>query len=363
FGYAPVAAWPSTPPASFPEEAAGPPLVADTSIKIDFPTGFSIASSLAWAGDAGGVRLELLYTAGDSSTATIAFAQNRETGGPLQTRIETLVNLQNHFLPVGMELTLWWRLVNAEGMTIAQSDTIAAMWYDTARDWTEIASDQVILHSYALADDFAAETLSLLQETVDQLETRFDLAMDLPVRVWVYETYGDFQSALPPNSRESVAALAFTGYQTISAIVPDGNERALLRVLPHEISHQVLHQAAANAFSFVPVWFDEGMATHVQTGGTDGYMDMVVRAEDRGELFRLDSLNAGFPFSPAQATLAYATSWSAFAYIEGRWGDEGIGGFIDAIAAGLPFAEAVGAALGISANQLNDDWAAWVASQ
>jgi hypothetical protein len=61
--------------------------------------------------------------------------------------------------------------------------------------------------------------------------------------------------------------------------------------------------------------------------------------------------------------LAYATSWSAFAYIEGRWGDEGIGRFIDAFAAGLPYEEAVEAAIGISASELNDDWTAWVASQ
>jgi hypothetical protein len=361
-GIAPVSAWQS-PPATPVTEAEGPPLTADTSIQTNFPTGLSVASSLTWAGEGDVARLELLYSAGDSETATIAFAQDRESTGPFQTRVEASINLRNHFLPVGIELTLWWRLVSPEAMTIAESDPVSAMWYDTAHDWDEIASDQVILYSYELADDFAEETLVLLQETVDRLESRFEMAVMLPIRVWVYESYSDFQAALPPNSRESVAALAFTGFQTISAIVPDGNERELLRVLPHEISHQVLHQATANAFTFVPVWFDEGMATHIQTGGTAGYMDMVVRAQDNEELFRLGSLNAGFPFSPAQATLAYATSWSAFAYIEGRWGDEGIGRFIDAFAAGLPYAEAVDAAFGVSASQLNDDWTDWVASQ
>jgi hypothetical protein len=359
---APVVAQPSTPTVPSVTEASVPPLLADTSVHIDFPTGLSIASTLSWEGEAPVSRVELLYTTGDFETATIAFAQNRGSDGPFQTRIETPVNLQHHFLPVGIELRLWWRLVGSEGTTLAQSSSLSTMWYDTHHDWNQISSDQVILSSYALGDEFSMETLELLQETVDQLEARFDMAVSLPIRVWVYETYSDFQAAQPPNSRESVAALAFTGYQTIAAIVPDGNEREMMRVLPHEISHQVLHQATANAFTFVPVWFDEGMATHVQTGGTDGYMDMVVNAEQDGTLFRLDSLNAGFPFSPAQATLAYATSWSAFAYIEGRWGDDGIGRLIDAFAEGMPYTEAVEAALDIPAHQLNDDWTTWVAS-
>lgn len=359
---APVVAQPSTPAVPSAIEASVPPLLADTSVQIDFPTGLSIASTLSWEGEAQVSRVELLYTTGDFETATIAFAQNRGSDSPFQTRIETLVNLHLHFLPVGIELQLWWRLVGSEGTTLAQSSSFSTMWYDTHHDWNQISSDQVILSSYALGDEFSMETLELLQETVDQLEARFDMAVSLPIRVWVYETYSDFQAAQPPNSRESVAALAFTGYQTIAAIVPDGNEREMLRVLPHEISHQVLHQATANAFTFVPVWFDEGMATHVQTGGTDGYMDMVINAEQDGTLFRLDSLNAGFPFSPAQATLAYATSWSAFAYIEGRWGDDGIGRLIDAFAEGLPYTEAVEAALDIPAQQLHDDWTTWVAS-
>ncbi len=287
----------------------------------------------------------------------------KDSSGPFQTHLETAVNLQNHYLPAGIELTLWWRLTGPDGMTVAESDRIQALWMDDSQSWEEHSTDQVILHSYALSQDFIEETLNSLQQTIDDLEARYDLSMPEPIQVWVYETYGDFEAAMPPNSRESIAALAFPGYHTIAAIVPNGNQAELLRVLPHEVSHQVLYQAAGNPFAQIPVWFDEGMATHVQTGGTDGYLEMVVRAHERGELFRLDSLNASFPFSPAQATLAYATSWSAITYIEERWGDDGIAKLVDVFASGTPYAEAIPNALGISADQLNDDWTAWVASQ
>lgn len=355
----PVSATPVASPAA--QQSEPEPLWTDTTIQVEFPTGLTVASSIAWDGTAEIGRLELLYTSAGSPTVTIAHSQARNTQGPMQTRLETTVNLQSHYLPAGIELTLWWRLTGPHGTTIAESSPESILWMDDSQSWSEHTTEQVILHSYALSDEFIAETLATLQATIDDLEARYDLSMPEPIRVWVYETYSDFQGAMPPNSRESVAALAFPGFHTIAAIVPDGNQAEMLRVLPHEISHQVLYQAAGNPFSPIPVWLDEGLATHVQVGGTDGYLEMVTRAHERGELFRLDSLNAGFPFSPAQATLAYATSWSAVTYIEERWGDDGIAALVDAFAVGLPYDEAIPTALEISADQLNDDWTNWIA--
>ena len=355
-----VAATPVAPPTTI---VTSSPIAADSIVQVNFPTGITVASTLSWNGDGAIGRLELLYSSPGSSTATIAYSQPRQDSGPFQSRLETSIDLGAHYLPSGIELSLWWRLTGPEGTTIAESEAISILWMDDSQSWQESTSEQVILYSYALSEAFIAETLSSLQDTIDALEARYDLAMPESVRVWVYENYDDFRAAMPPNSRESIAALAFPGFHTIAAIVPNGNTAEMLRVLPHEISHQVLYQAAANPFSPIPVWLDEGLATHVQTGGTSGYLEMVTRAHDRGELFRLDSLNAGFPFNPAQATLAYATSWSAITYIDERWGDEGIAALVDAFAIGLPYGDALQAALGFSAAELNDDWTAWVDSQ
>lgn len=359
--YGTVLATPTASPAA--GQSNQPSLQAETTVQVDFPVGLAVASTITWEGTSEVTRLELLYSSAGSATATIALSRVEDRHGPIQTRLEMSVRLQDHYLPAGIELTLWWRLTGPGGITVAESDPVTTLWMDDSQSWSEHTSEQVILHSYALSDEFIAETLSTLQATIDDLEARFDLAMPEPIRIWVYQTYDDFLAAMPPNSRESVAALAFPGFHTIAAIVPDGNQAELLRVLPHEISHQVLYQAAGNPFSPIPVWLDEGLATHVQTGGTDGYLEMVTRAHDRDELFRLDSLNAGFPFSPAQATLAYATSWSAIAFIKERWGDDGVAALVDAFADGLPYREAIPAALGMTADQLNDDWTTWIGEQ
>ncbi len=180
------------------------------------------------------------------------------------------------------------------------------------------------------------------------------------ISIWVYSSYEDFAGTRQGNQREAVAGVTYPGMDTTVVIVPNGDEREFGRVVPHEISHQVLFAATQNAYGPPPVWFDEGMATHTQIGGTDGYEGMVARAENDGVLFDIQSLSESFPYGPAQATLAYASSWSMISYIEERWGPEGITRMIDAFADGLPEEEAIPAALDITLDELNMAWKAWI---
>lgn len=353
-------ATPEGAPAARP--AANQPLLATTSLQAQFPSTITVAGTIAWEGT-GTVGLDLLYTVPGTETSTLALSPMTPLEAPFQTRIESSINMQQHYLPVGIELSFWWRIVDEQGITVAESAMETMLWQDDSRSWQTLESEQIILHHYALTNSFATSMLEIVQSTVDGLEHDYQMQMPDPIRIWIYESTSDFQAVRPTNTRESVAALAFPGFGVIAAIVPNGNDAELMRVLPHEISHQVLYQATANPFSNTPVWFDEGLATHTQTGGTSGYLELVIRAHERGDLFQLQSLTANFPYNAAQATLAYATSWSAITFIEATWGREGVARLIDAFAAGLPYDNAIAEALGISASELNDDWTAWVAAQ
>ena len=48
-------------------------------------------------------------------------------------------------------------------------------------------------------------------------------------------------------------------------------DKDIRRAVPHEISHQVLHQATKNAFNSPPQWLDEGLATYWQETGRDRF--------------------------------------------------------------------------------------------
>ena len=279
-----------------------------------------------------------------------------------QTRAEATIDLRSSFVPGGVEVEVLWRVPLAdEGF--AESDTSTVSWFDDRWEWQTIASSQVTVHYVDLDPSFAQTVLDSAQGTVTDLERRFGLERSVPIAIWIYSSAEAFRGAQQPNSREAIAAASYPGFHLITAIIPNGDIREVGRVIPHEISHQILGQATSNPFTQPPLWFDEGLATHYQIGGTEGFLEMVIRARERGILFDLGSLEVSFPYASDKATLAYATSWSAIAYIREVHGDDGIAAMIAAFATGAPYPEAIHQALHMSRDELNLEWRSWLSRQ
>lgn len=353
---APVFAQPATPHV---DDVARLELESD--VALDFPQGMTISTEVAWDDTYNDAWVELLYTVAGDDTANLAFVPLESVSTGEEMPLTATLDLQAMFVPSGVTLDYWWRVVD-DGGPVAESAPEQTSWFDDRWDWRELQTDQVRLHHYGHDSAFAQKMLDSSQATVTELESRFSLPRSAPLDIWVYPSGEDFRGAQQPNSRESIAGASYPGYFLIVAVVPDGSTNEVGRVILHEVSHQVLYQATDNPFTYPPLWFDEGMATHFQVGGTDGFMEMVVRAHRDNTLFDITSLDASFPYLPAQATLAYATSWSIVEYIEVTWGDEGISRLIAAYATGVPYDEALVDALGVDGDELNHDWRAWVAS-
>lgn len=342
-----------------PAEAVA--VTVETSTGIDFPQGMTFSATIPLPDSAAEVdTVQLLYRIASDPTLNLEIVPPGDVVVDNNgAHIETFVDFLSGFLPVGVELTFSWEILLADSTVVSTADE-TAHWMDDRFDWVERTSDQVRLYTYETDDAFADMMLSESQATIDALESTYVLDAIPPVSIWVYPSYEDFSGTRQGNQREAVAGVSYPGMDTMIVVVPDGDEREFGRVVPHEISHQVLFAATRNAYGPPPVWFDEGMATHTQIGGTDGYAGMVARAEQEGVLFDIQSLSESFPFGPAQATLAYASSWSMISYIEERWGPEGITRMIDAFAEGMPVDEAIPAALDVSLDELNVAWKAWV---
>lgn len=344
--------------------ALDPPVVLDVETKtaVEFPRGITFTVDLGTILTDAGSRVELHYTVAGNETEHLVFVPESARSGGSAPSIELLVDLQSQFVPSGVELGFHWEVHN-ESDEIGRTNPESVTWSDTRWTWETTTTDQVRVHSYDLSPGFVRSILDSAQSTVTDLEVRFALERSQPIDIWVYASVEDLRGAQQPNSRESIAGASYPGYFLIVAVLTDGNTREVGRVVPHEISHQVLYQATRNPFTSPPVWFDEGLATHYQIGGTDGYLATVIAAHEQGRLFDLQSLDTTFPFLPAQATLAYASSWSAIEFIQERFGDAGIERLISAFATGAPFDDAIINALGISEIDLNDLWQQWVAQQ
>lgn len=337
---------------------------ATTRATIDFPKGITVSGIL----DLGHLEadesdpIELLYRIGSDETMHLVTVPKKAGAGRDQTHVEVLIDLQSSFVPAGVELTVFWRVQLVDG-GYAESGSTSVSWFDNRWEWRTIDSSQITLRYVDIDPAFAQSILDSAQSTVTDLERRFALQRSTVITIWIYSSAEAFRGTQQPNSREAVAGASYPGFQLITAIIPDGDDREVGRVIPHEISHQILYQATRNPFALPPLWFDEGLATHYQVGATDGFLEMVIRAHQRGALFGLGSLDVSFPYASENATLAYATSWSVIAYVREVHGDEAIAAMIRAFATGAPYPVAIEQALGMTRDDLNQEWQSWIARQ
>ncbi|MGN6483205.1 MAG: peptidase MA family metallohydrolase [Thermomicrobiales bacterium] len=356
------AATPASPPATQTSATPSPQSIVDrTTVAIDFPVGLRFTGELTLPEDA--TTLSFLYQAGydDGWNLIDVPATDIAKGDGGTITIDTTLDFQSLQVPLGVHLAYRWTARTSDGHAlsgIAETD-----WYDNRQPWQELGSDQIVLRFYGMDEAFAQTILDSAQGTVTDLERRYHLARSERLSLWIYPEATAFRDGLPANFRESVVGGSVVGYPLIVAVIPPGSQSEVGRIIPHEISHQVLFQATRNPFSLLPTWFDEGMATHIQIGGTSGYLGMAIAAERQGALFDLASLAGSFPYTPSQASLAYAASWTAIAYIEERWGEEGIAALIQAFGEGLPEDQAVPQALGVTMTQFTADWKSWLAAQ
>jgi len=335
---------------------------ATSTATLEFPGGISVASELAIEEPGKNSWLELIYRIGNNPTYQLATLPPALT--PVKGAVSATgwLDLQAQFVPPGLEITYQWRLLNSDGV-IAASTEERTPWIDDRHDWQHADGQYVSFHWYGLDDEFAADILNSAERTVVQMGERFGLTSGTRYELWVYPNQSAFLEALVPNTREALAAATYPDFAITLAVVPNDSDTEIGRVIPHEVAHLVLYEATNSAFSTVPLWFNEGLATHIQVGGTDRYLPMARRALEDGTLYSLRSIDVTFPFTAYEATLAYAASWSAIAYIEDSWGDAGITSLIAAFAEGHPWDLAVELGLGITMDEFEQGWRDWIAGQ
>lgn len=333
-----------------------------TETSIDFPRGIKFTVDLGVMSKQMDSSVELRYTVAGNETEHLVLVPENARSGAAGLIIDLSVDLQSRFVPSGLTLEYHWEVSSKSG-EVERTKSENVTWFDTRWNWTTAQSSQVALHSYDLSPSFVQTILGSAQSTVTDLEDRFSMERSQPIDIWVYSSIDDFRDAQQPNSRESIAGASYPGFFLVVAVITEGDIPEVGRVIPHEISHQVLYQATRNPFTLPPLWFDEGLAVHYQTGGSAGYLEMVIAAHQQDRLFDLNSIDTMFPFFPAQATLAYATSWSAVEFIRQRFGDKGVERLIAAFANGDSFDTTFTLALGVSMTELNDQWQGWIERQ
>lgn len=320
----------------------------------------------------GGMRMSIVAT----TTEPVDRASIRFTVGTRPTYFETTtrfsatseldlsldVPLQLLGIPPGVELHYQWQFHTTSGGVI-QSDPASADWIDNRFEWQEYRTDEVVVFAYSGDDDLFEQTAQVSQETIDRYQTWLQApARSEPLRIWLYDSQQDLHGALNPNSRDWIGGVSYSDFSIISGVVPDGDEQGMLRMIPHEVIHQILADATDNPFAIPAAWFDEGLAGYGQPVGTENFDQMVKLALEEDRLPTVRGMMGEWGADPVQARISYAASFSLVSFIVADMGEEAILRLAAAYRAGLSHDDVLITALGVTAEELDEAWRAHLRS-
>jgi Peptidase MA superfamily len=341
-----------------PAQAQGSITVRDSQVEPDFPSMISFSLTAESSG-AEIIEAQLLYGAARDGALTIVDLELKP-GQQVEVRHE--LDTQLTYLPPGTEVAYRWLIRDSSGNElVTELQTFA--YHDTRFDWGERTERNVTVYWYEGGEQFGDELIGAATASLDKLQSDIGAQLDKPVKIYIYANTSDMRSAMQSNEVEWVGGQANTTLGIILGTIEPGNSAEVERIIPHELSHQVLHQAIDNPYGGAPVWFDEGLAVYNQAQLDAGFPELVDDAASEGRLVPLEALSSSFPADPDLAYQSYAQSESVVAYIVDAYGTEKVQELVAAFSAALTAEEAVQQVLGLSIDELDTAWRATLPPQ
>jgi hypothetical protein len=258
----------------------------------------------------------------------------------------------------------WWEIEDSSGAS-AQSPPAEFVYVDNRFTWETLATPdtRLAVHWYRGDRSVAQRALDAAQaglSSARQLISTGDLAR---ADIYLYASLADARPALESLNRLWADGYANAAANTILVTVDPEAETApaeIARVIPHEVMHLIVHQAAGGASDRIPAWLNEGLAQMNEAAPNADGPALMQEADRQGRLLSLEQLCAPFPSDAGTAELAYAQSVSLTRYVRNQFGQRRLSELISAYAGGLGCQPAIEQALGQSAADFETGWRAQI---
>ncbi len=277
---------------------------------------------------------------------------------------EHVHEIARRYIPPFVRVTYWWTITDVAGNRLSTTPR-SFLYADDRFTWQSLDGGAVRVHWYRGDLQIAQRSLDLALKGLERARQDIPIAgLSRPIEVYFYANPTDWRTAVPGGTPAGMEALTF--YETNGILVSFGPEPAniprLQRVLPHEVTHALLHEAVPGSFDRLPMWLEEGLATSVQYSFAPDPQgqELLEKALRNGQWLPLESLCASFPHSTPQNHLAYAESASLINYIRDAYGRQKLRDLVAAYADGATCAGGVHRVLGISLDRLETHWRASV---
>jgi hypothetical protein len=263
----------------------------------------------------------------------------------------------SNYQPPMITFSYWW-VIEDQAENRLKTDPTPYLYRDTRFEWQLLENEQVQLYWYNQEQAFGQEYYDRAVEAAADLSAEFGLETSSPVVIVIYNSHQEFMSVLQEGSAEWTGAVNFGDSGMI--VIGLGQKSWMIKVIPHELTHAILHQITQPPFGEIPRWLHEGLAVR-----SEGGMDVEERATLEqairdNELISLRVLNSPFPDQRERAILSYAESNSLVEFLIEEHGPEKFGELLNVFALGAHYDDAMIEVYGVDMDGIEDQWRAHI---
>ncbi|NTU74698.1 MAG: hypothetical protein HGA86_01070 [Anaerolineaceae bacterium] len=295
-----------------------------------------------------------------------AYLSVRTEGSDIQTipvdiqddsQIKYRYDLKVHPLRPFTSVEYYFSFIQSDGSTWSTQPFVLD-YRDNRYAWQTLNDGTFQVYWYAGDLAFGQAILNAANEGQKQALSIIPGTLSTPVKILVYSTSDDMQTALTLSGEQWVAGSSNPEIGlVIVSISPSPEARFELgRQIPHEIMHLQLYQALGPAYDKLPPWLLEGIASYVETKPNQDYQRALNRAADEEKLIPMQNLCGSFPTEASGAFLAYAQSESFVSYLIKTGGAEKLYNLTAQYRDGLGCNEGLKEVYGLDLDQMDLRW-------
>lgn len=258
-----------------------------------------------------------------------------------------------------------WEIADSAGNRITTPEASEEI-VDKSRGWRKLTDEKVSVYYYSQSTKFGNLLLQATQVGYKSVARATGHVPQAEIRVVIYNNQKDFCTYHLVNG-----CLQWVGGETYPGITVqyldkkwDPSNTALFnQTIPHELAHAFVAEWLGTNISNLPAWFNEGQAMNNEIDGLDPYLNRAVELAKDNQLWRLRAMGNPSTIDPSDNQKIfdwYAQAGSMVSYLFDRWGKATLGQIVGAMLKGKFFAAAFQDATGLTLDQFEAKWRAWV---
>ncbi|MBI2865227.1 MAG: hypothetical protein HYX94_11760 [Chloroflexi bacterium] len=299
-------------------------------------------------------KVTLRYTTGDAKVE--AYAPLNFTPGPA-IKGELTLGTQKNYIPPSTTINYRWVIEDAAGNTLT-TDPKTFDYDDVRFKWDKKSDQGVTVYWYKGSQTFAGGVLDSALASIKRLSGQIGITYERPMKILVYDTKKDMDSAMPPKSETYQRETITLGVRLSSDVLLIlANQPDLKETLAHELSHMVVHQMVDNPYVDIPAWLDEGLAMVAEEQLPAGFKRGLDDGVRQNGLLSVRSMTS-YSGDPNKVNLFYGEAYSVVKYLLDTYGRDKMVALLTAYKEGRATDDALRRTYGFTTDELDAKWRA-----